>query len=224
MKRAACGFANVACLLVLSAPAMGQGRQEPGHSIGAVSTQGNLIVMTLEEGALGKANFFDLGRRTLRFTPEGAGYRVENRALQWDADLGPEMSGSRGDPAEIPVSLFRQELGFLLGGRHRIHCLWRCSCGRARWRRWPRRRSLRRPFRAVAGCGSDTRQYRSSHLRLLQAAHVGNSISEGTGRSRRNQLECDRTRGRHSRLHVGANCQPLSVGASQEWLHRDVLR
>ncbi len=95
MKRAGCGFAHVACLLALSAPAMGQGRQEPGHSIGAISTQGNLIVMTLEEGALGKANLFDLGRRTLRFTPEGGEYRVENRALQWDADLGPEMNGSQ---------------------------------------------------------------------------------------------------------------------------------
>src|SRR5215831_7597815 len=69
-----------------------QGRQEPGHSIGTVMAQGNLIVMTLNEGALGHANLFDLPRRTLRFTPDGPGYRGENLALQWDADFGAEIS------------------------------------------------------------------------------------------------------------------------------------
>jgi hypothetical protein len=34
---------------------------EPGHSIGKVSTDGNLVVMELDDGALGKANLFDLG-------------------------------------------------------------------------------------------------------------------------------------------------------------------
>ena len=57
-----------------------QNRQEPGHSIGTVTTQGNLIVMTLNEGALGHANLFDLSKRTLRFTPEASGYRSENLA------------------------------------------------------------------------------------------------------------------------------------------------
>ena len=33
---------------------------EPGHSIGKVSTDGNLVVMELDNGALGKANLFDL--------------------------------------------------------------------------------------------------------------------------------------------------------------------
>src|SRR5437660_12139294 len=69
-----------------------QGRQEPGRSIGTVTTQGNLIVMTLNEGALGKANMFDLVRHTLRFTPEGAGYRAENLTLQWDSEFGTEMT------------------------------------------------------------------------------------------------------------------------------------
>jgi hypothetical protein len=40
-----------------------QSRQEPGRSIGTITTQGNLIVITLNEGALGKANRFDLARR-----------------------------------------------------------------------------------------------------------------------------------------------------------------
>ena len=69
-----------------------QARQEPGRSIGTITTQGDLIVMTLNEGVFGKANMFDLTRRTLRFTPEGAGYRAENLALQWDSEFGSEVS------------------------------------------------------------------------------------------------------------------------------------
>src|SRR4051794_25367059 len=49
----------------------GQPRQEPGRSIGTITTQGDLIVMTLNEGVFGKANMFDLAGRTLRFTPDG---------------------------------------------------------------------------------------------------------------------------------------------------------
>jgi len=67
---------------------------EQGHAIGTVSTQGNLIVMELNEGALGKPNFFDLAGRTLRFIPEGARFRVETGALQWDSDFGAEVSGA----------------------------------------------------------------------------------------------------------------------------------
>jgi hypothetical protein len=73
----------------------GQGRLEPGHSIGKISTQGDLIVMTLDEGALGRADMFDLVRHTLRFTPDGSRYRAENLAWQWDAEFGPEMTGSQ---------------------------------------------------------------------------------------------------------------------------------
>src|SRR2546425_33422 len=72
--------------------AYSQGRQEPGRSIGTITTQGNLIVMTLNEDGFGKANMFDLARRTLRFTPDGAGYRAENLPLQWDAEFGKELS------------------------------------------------------------------------------------------------------------------------------------
>jgi hypothetical protein len=72
-----------------------QGRQEPGRSMGAIRTQGDLIVMTLDEGALGKANMFDLVGRTLRFTPEGTGYRAENVALKWDPEFGAALSGAQ---------------------------------------------------------------------------------------------------------------------------------
>ena len=76
-------------------PVWTQGRQEPGRSIGAIKTQGDLIVMTLNEGALGKANLFDLVGHTLRFTPEGAGYRAENVALKWDAEFGAAFTGAQ---------------------------------------------------------------------------------------------------------------------------------
>jgi len=70
-------------------------RRQPGQSIGAVSTLGNRIVVTLNEGALGQANLFDLAGRTVRFTPDGAGYRAETGALQWDSDFGPEVTAGR---------------------------------------------------------------------------------------------------------------------------------
>src|SRR5215813_13821803 len=66
----------------------------PGHVMGKVSTQGQLIVMELNDGALGKNNLFDLAGHTLRFIPQRSGYRVENAPLQWDAEFGPELSGA----------------------------------------------------------------------------------------------------------------------------------
>ncbi len=68
-------------------------RTEPGHPIGKVSTQGDLIVMELEDGVLGKANLFDLVDKTLHFTPTGSGYRLESTSLQWDSDFGSEFKG-----------------------------------------------------------------------------------------------------------------------------------
>jgi hypothetical protein len=68
-----------------------QPRLEPGRSIGKVSTRDNLIVMELDDAALGHANMFDLAGRTLKFTPEGPAYRIENQALQWDAEFGDEL-------------------------------------------------------------------------------------------------------------------------------------
>jgi hypothetical protein len=76
------------------APAQAQFRQEPGKSIGTITTEGDLIVLTLNEGVLRPANLFDLDHRTLRFTPAVSGYRVETLPLAWDAEFGPEMTGS----------------------------------------------------------------------------------------------------------------------------------
>ena len=73
--------------------AFAQGSQEPGRPIGSVSTQGNLIVLTLDDHPLGESKMFDLVKRTLRFTPEASGYRAENLPLHWDADFGSESAG-----------------------------------------------------------------------------------------------------------------------------------
>ena len=67
----------------------------PGHSIGAVTVHGKLIVLTLNRNALGKANLFDLAHHRLRFTPDGAGYRVEDVPFVWDSDFGAALSGPR---------------------------------------------------------------------------------------------------------------------------------
>ncbi|HKR85613.1 MAG TPA: hypothetical protein VJS37_15750, partial [Terriglobales bacterium] len=66
----------------------------PGHSIGKVTTSGDLIVMQLDEGALGGANLFDLSGRTLRFVPDRGRYRVENTPLEWDSDFGAALQDS----------------------------------------------------------------------------------------------------------------------------------
>ena len=87
----------------------GQGRNEPGKSIGSISTRGDLIVFTLNEGALGKANLFDLEKHTLRFTPDAGGYRVENTAFTWEADFGDQAQ------ARAPVNL--HGFGFPFSGK-----------------------------------------------------------------------------------------------------------
>ena len=69
-----------------------QYRQEPGRSLGTVTTRGNLIIMTLDEGVLGKPNLFNLAHHTVRFTPDGAGYRIENLAETWDPEFGAPLT------------------------------------------------------------------------------------------------------------------------------------
>jgi hypothetical protein len=81
-------FVLVALWLMLVAA---QNQQPAGKPIGTISTHGDLIVLTLDEGALGHANLFDLAKRTLRFTPDSGGYRVENAAFNWDPAFGDEL-------------------------------------------------------------------------------------------------------------------------------------
>ena len=86
------GFAFVLVVLWLM-PVAAQNQQPAGKPIGSISTDGDLIVLTLDEGALGHANLFDLAKHTLRFTPDSGGYRVENAAFTWDPAFGDELPG-----------------------------------------------------------------------------------------------------------------------------------
>jgi hypothetical protein len=86
------GFLALLLLGSIASPA--QYREDPGHSIGTVTTQGDLIVLTLDENALGNANLFNLAHHTLRFTPRGTQYSVEIIPFQWDKEFGAEMPGS----------------------------------------------------------------------------------------------------------------------------------
>jgi hypothetical protein len=79
--------------LVPRTAAHAQDREISGKPIGKVSVVGNLILMELDNGALGEQNLFDLNQHTLRFTPRSGGYRVENTPLRWDADFGQPLSG-----------------------------------------------------------------------------------------------------------------------------------
>ena len=84
-------------LLALALPVMAQRSQAPGRSLGSVTTRGDLILVTLDENALGKANLFDLAGRTLTFTPETGGYRLENQPLRWDPDFGAEIRSAESE-------------------------------------------------------------------------------------------------------------------------------
>jgi hypothetical protein len=80
-----------------SLPVRAQYRQEPGRSLGSVTRQGNLIVLTLDENVLGKANLFNMAHHSLRFTPENSRYRVETIPSHWNSEFGPEMSDSEAN-------------------------------------------------------------------------------------------------------------------------------
>lgn len=67
------------------------GRMSPGKSIGSVTVKGNLIILALDENALGKPHLFDLEHRTLHFTPKGCRYTVETLHEAWDNDFGTEL-------------------------------------------------------------------------------------------------------------------------------------
>ncbi len=95
-KLQASRFCSVVALIALCAlPGRAQYGGGPGRSIGSVTVRGQLIVLTLNPGALGEANLFNLAHHTLRFTPDGAGYRVENIPFMWEDDVGAELTDSR---------------------------------------------------------------------------------------------------------------------------------
>jgi hypothetical protein len=79
--------------LLLATPAVrAQEPEPPGKLIGKVSVVKNLVLLELDEGALGQQKLFGLGHHTLRFTPGDGGYRVENLPLNWDSDFGQKIA------------------------------------------------------------------------------------------------------------------------------------
>jgi hypothetical protein len=89
-------------LLLIVGLSRGQQDNAQGNSIAKISTKGSLIVMELDESALGKANLFDLAGHTLHLIPESSLYRVAVEPLHWDADYGPELAAT-----EISLQKFR---------------------------------------------------------------------------------------------------------------------
>ena len=82
------------CCVFFSLVALACAQQDstPGHSIGKVSIKGDLIVLELDDAALGQAHLFDLTGRTLHFIPDGTRYRVQSGPLHWNSDYGSEFT------------------------------------------------------------------------------------------------------------------------------------
>jgi hypothetical protein len=79
-------------LALIALPCVLLAERQPGHQIGKISTIGNLIHLELDSGVVAPERLFDLDHRTLRFTPDGSAFRVENVGLVWDADFGPPIT------------------------------------------------------------------------------------------------------------------------------------
>ena len=94
MRPAQVTIGSLICAFCLLISPLSAQEDRPGRSIGKVSTLGNLILMELDDGALGQANLFDLAGRTLRFVPQHSRYSVQLSPLEWDSNFGPELSGS----------------------------------------------------------------------------------------------------------------------------------
>ena len=68
---------------------------QPGHPIGTVSVRDKLILLELDTGVIAPEHLFDLDHRTVRFVPDGAGYRVETVKAAWDTALGTPLAANQ---------------------------------------------------------------------------------------------------------------------------------
>lgn len=106
----------LAAICLSSGLSWAQQNDEPGRSIGRISVNGDLIVLELNDGALGATDLFNLTGRTLRFVPEGTQYRVENVELEWDSNFGDELAGAQVDLLKIAFPFSRRPWNSLLVG------------------------------------------------------------------------------------------------------------
>ncbi len=68
-----------------------QGQAQAGTATVSALDQG--IILELGPDDFVPGNLFDLEGKTLRFTPDGIGYRTEVLPLQWDSDFGTVIDG-----------------------------------------------------------------------------------------------------------------------------------
>ena len=88
----------ISCLLLLCCVnSLGQAQA----GTGTVSALDQGIILELGPDDFVPENLFDLEGKTLRFTPDGIGYRTEVLPLQWDSDFGTVIDGF----PSIPVTL-----------------------------------------------------------------------------------------------------------------------
>src|SRR3954453_10381276 len=94
-RLSALGMLSVLGVLGVAAqiPARALAQMQPGHPIGKVTTRDKLIVLELDTGVIAPEHLFDLDHRTLRFTPDGGKYRIQNVRLVWDSTFGDPMQG-----------------------------------------------------------------------------------------------------------------------------------
>ena len=182
----------VFCILPLSSAVHAQGRQEPGKSIGAIATRGDLIVMTLDEEmrwAKRICSTWPTTRCALRRmalsialkTWHGSGTRNSSAS---------EMAGSQATLKQTSRFLFPVRVGNLPfsvgitgsmtfgepagGGRG--------GRGGGRTRRWYFRRPGSPSCRSLPVPSSTPVPAISG---VFQTPHVGHALSERTGRPRR---------------------------------------
>jgi len=77
----------------------------------------NLIIRELGANELVPGSLFDLEGKTLRFTPEGPGFRGQSVPFQWDPDFGSALTAPGSDSAESgSVEVFLTNFDFPFSG------------------------------------------------------------------------------------------------------------
>ncbi len=206
MKRTMMVASCVATAAMMAAAACAQDRMSPGKSLGTVTTRGNLILLTLNEDALGKPHLFDLEHHTVRFTPDGMRYRVETIAEQWDKDFGAEIHDPHVTLTKIAFPFSGKTWNGMSVGVTGSITFGDGAGARGR------------------GPGAVPNQQHAGDQRVLQAAYEWHALREGARGSCGDYVDAERAVCGHSGLDVEADGEPLPGGAVQGWAHRPELR
>ena len=213
-SRAIAGFGLfVAAVGYFSNAPAAQNQQPPGHPIGTVSTKGDLIVLELDAGAIAPANLFDLAHRTLRFTPNRDGYRVQNVAVQWDADFGTAITSPL-----VPLHNFTFPFSGKSWDAIAIGQTGTISFGLTP-SSTPAGRGGVGPavgrFAELRDAAGTIVQHHPGHQRFPQTARVRSPLRQGAHRPRRRNLDADGVLRGRVRLLVGADGESFPGSAPQ---------